>query len=262
MKLAHPDLQSRLASEYVLGTLRGPARRRFETYLLTNAGLREAVARWETNLTPLAENVPAMAPPDRVWQKIEARVGKSMGKATVKTETPASTGVSSQNRPKAPANAGLWASLSFWRGLGFGATALASFLLVSALFLRGAAEDPMLMAVLEDQGDARMVVEQPKSGYVMVKMVKPWKAEPAMSMELWVITKDGKPKSLGLINEFGETKLAMPDMDARLSDGTVIALSKEPKGGSPTGLPTGMVLCKGVIARMPAKGQKKVQGAI
>jgi anti-sigma-K factor RskA len=258
MKLAHPDLQSRLAAEYVLGTLRGPARRRFETYLLTNASLREAVARWEANLTPLAENVPSLAPPDRVWQKIEARVGK----AVAKTETPASTVVSSQNRPKIPANAGLWASLTFWRGLGLGATALASFLLVSTLFLRSAAEDPMLMAVLEDAGDARMVVEQPKSGYVMVKMVKPWKAAPDQSMELWVITKDGKPKSLGLINEFGETKLAMPDMDARLSDGTVIALSKEPKGGSPTGVPTGMVLCKGVIARMPVKGQKKVQGAI
>jgi anti-sigma-K factor RskA len=258
MKLAHPDLQSRLAAEYVLGTLRGPARRRFETYLLTHAGLREAVARWETHLSPLAENIPPIAPPHRVWQKIEARVGK----ATIKNETQASTGISSQNRPKMSASNGLWASLAFWRGLGLGATALASFLLVSTLFLRGAAEDPMLMAVLEDAGDARMVVEQPKSGYVMVKMVKPWKAAPDQSMELWVITTDGKPRSLGLINEFGETKLAMPDMDARLADGTIIALSKEPKGGSPTGVPTGMVLCKGVIARMPAKGQKKVQGAI
>jgi anti-sigma-K factor RskA len=259
MKLAHPDLQSRLAAEYVLGTLRGPARRRFETYLLTHAGLREAVARWEANLTPLAERIPAVTPPDRVWQKIEARVGKA---AAPRNETTASAAISSQNRPKTPANAGLWASLTFWRGLGLGAGALASFLLVSTLFLRTAAQDPMLVAVLEEEGDARMVVEQPKSGYVMVKMVKPWKAASDKSMELWVIGKDGTPKSLGLINEFGETKLAMPDMDARLASGTIIALSKEPKGGSPTGVPTGMVLCKGVIARMPEKGQKRVQGQI
>jgi anti-sigma-K factor RskA len=162
-----------------------------------------------------------------------------------------------------PTTGGFWSSLTFWRGLGFAATSLAAVLL--AITLRTSPEantEPMMMAVLEDKGEARMIVEQPKSGYLMVKMVKPWVGGEDKSMELWVIPKDGAPRSLGLVNETGETKLAKPDMDVRLTDGTVFALSKEPKGGSPTGAPTGMVLCKGVIARMPAKSNPARQGQI
>jgi anti-sigma-K factor RskA len=265
MKLANPELQSRLAAEYVLGTLRGPARRRFETYLLSHADLRQAVTNWESQLTPLAENLPAISPPDRVWQKIEARVGKAAPAKAAIAEASPSAGSYSQNDAKPRPDRGLWSSLKFWRSLGFGASALASLLLVSVMFLRGAVPeptDPMLTAVLEDAGDARMVVEQPKSGYIMVKMVKPWMAAPNQSLQLWVICKDGSLRSLGIIKQDGETKIAHENMDDMLEDGVTIALSKEPLGGSPTSQPTGMVLCKGVIARMPPKVQKKVQGAI
>jgi anti-sigma-K factor RskA len=274
MKLAHPELQSRLAAEYVLGTLRGPARRRFETYLLSRADLRQAVTNWEAHLTPLAEHLPAVTPPDRVWQKIEARVGKAATASrastasTAQNETALSAGASNKNTSKARPDRGLWSSLTFWRGLGLGASALASVLFVSAMFFRGAipaATDPMLTAVLDDAGDARMVVEQPKSNLLMVKMVKPWMPAPGQSLQLWVICRDGSFRSLGMINQNGETKLAKEDIDDMLEEGITIALSKEPLGGSPTSQPTGMVLCKGVIARMPpkpVKTGKRVQGQI
>jgi len=242
----NPELVSRLAAEYVLGTLRGGARRRFAQMMRHDAALREAVTAWEAHLTPLAEHLEPIAPPNRVWNNIESRISGSM------PESHAHAGVSSIRR--APANAGFWSSLIFWRGLGFVATTAAAILLTFTLRTNPAVNtEPMMMAVLEDQGEARMIVEQPKSGYLMVKMVKPWVGGDDKSMELWVIPKDGAPRSLGLINDTGDTKLVKPDMDIRLTDGTVFALSKEPKGGSPTGTPTGMVLCKGVIARMPAR---------
>ena len=211
----------------------------------TDALLRDSVATWESYLTPLSERLESIAPPARVWGNIESRINGN------RPESRASTGV-----PANEAHAGgFWGSLTFWRGLGFAATSVAAVLLAFNLRSNPVAtnSESMMMAVLEDKGEARMIVEQPKSGYVMVKMVKPWAAAADKSMELWVIPKDGAPRSLGLLNDTGDTKLAKPDMDIRLTDGTVFALSKEPKGGSPTGAPTGMVLCKGVIARMPAK---------
>jgi anti-sigma-K factor RskA len=89
---------------------------------------------------------------------------------------------------------------------------------------------------------------------LMVKMVTPWKTMNGMALELWVVPKDGAPRSLGVINSTGETRLVLVGMDEKLSGGMVFALSKEPPGGSPTGQPTpGNVMCKGAIARMPVK---------
>jgi len=255
MKLVQPELQSRLCAEYVLGTMRGGARRRFEDYLRMpqHQSLRVHVANWEAHLTPLANHLPGVTPPERVWLRIQAAISGST--------TPALTGTSKHNALKMPANKGLWQSFAFWRSLGLGASGLSAALLIT-LFASNAfrpAQEPMMMAVLEDQGVARLVVEQPKSGLLMVKMVKPWMPSPGNSLQLWVIPAAGAPRSLGIVNGTGETKFATGDMDVKLADGLVIALSKEPVGGSPTGQPTGMILCKGAIAKMPPKQKPRPQ---
>lgn len=237
MKLRNPDLRSRLASEYVLGTLRGGARRRFETYLQSDQALRTEVERWEAHLSPLAERLVAVAPHARVWTKIEARLAHSGKKA-----------------PAPGTQGGLWMNLSFWRGLGLGASSLAVALVTAMLVLKPVEQSPILTAVLaEDNNVARVFVEQQKSGLLMVKMVTPWKTMNGMSLELWVVPKNGAPRSLGVINDTGETRLALTGMDEKLSGGLVFAISKEPPGGSPTGQPTGSVMCKGAIAHMPSK---------
>ena len=238
MKLGDPELRSRLASEYVLGTLKGAARRRFEDYLQRDAALRSEVANWETQLIPLAERLAPVTPHTRVWKKIEARIEGS---------TPGS--------PVGRKTNGLWESIAFWRTFSFGASGVAALLLTATLLSGPEEHSPMLTAVLaEDNNVARALVEQPKAGMLMVKMVKPWKTMNGMALELWVVPKDGAPRSLGVINDAGDTKLVLTGMDAKLAGGLVFALSKEPPGGSPTGQPTpGSVMCKGAIARMPPK---------
>lgn len=66
------------------------------------------------------------------------------------------------------------------------------------------------------------------------------------SLELWAIAPGGKPHSLGLLNTQQPTQLAlatnMPDA------GFTLAISLEPRGGSPTGQPTGAVLYSGAMA--------------
>ena len=228
MKLAHPDLRNRLASEYVLGTMQGGARRRFQDYLKRDADLRAEVARWEAHLTPLAGRLPDIDPPARVWARIEAQLDRAQSIA--------------------PDNAasGFWGSLGFWRSLGLGASGVAAALLVvfvtqqSGLAPAPGEQSPMFTAVLaEDNNDARVYIEQPKSNVLMVKMIKPWKLNSGFAHELWVIPKDGAPRSLGVINDATDTKISVANLDAKLANGALLAVSLEPLGGSPSGAPTG-----------------------
>ena len=236
MTLGNPELRSRLASEYVLGTLRGGARRRFEDYMRRDAVLHKEVETWQAHLLPLADRLSPVDPHARVWKKIEARLDGER-----------STSVASKK-------VSLWESLSFWRSVGLGASVVAVALLATMLTLKPVELSPILTAVLaEDNNVARVFVEQSKPGLLMVKMVTPWKTMNGMALELWVVPKDGAPRSLGLINDTGETRLVFTGMDEKLSGGLVFALSKEPPGGSPTGQPTGNVMCKGAIAHMPSK---------
>ncbi len=250
MKLDHPELQNRLAAEYVLGTMRGGARRRFEEYLPDNPSLRDAVSQWEACLMPMADQIPSVTPPERVWKKIIDRVNG--------IQTPALARINQQKTANRRTGWRFFDSLLFWRNLGISASTLVVVLSIG-LFAGNSwqAHEPMMTAVLEEDGVARMVIEQPKADMLMVKMVKPWKTASTKSLQLWVMPKDGPARSIGIINQDGSTKIRMQDLSGMLDNGLSFAVTKEPFGGSPTGQPTGMILCKGVIATMPPKPSKR-----
>ena len=69
------ELPERLAAEYVLGTLTGGARRRFDALLPAHPALRQAVAGWEKRLLPMALKAEAVQPAPRVWTSIEDKLG-------------------------------------------------------------------------------------------------------------------------------------------------------------------------------------------
>src|SRR5262245_13442219 len=73
MKSANRELVDRLAAEYVLGTLRGRARRRFERWLLSPqvGGLVKA---WEDRLAGLEPQLKGVSPPASAWRGIESRL--------------------------------------------------------------------------------------------------------------------------------------------------------------------------------------------
>ena len=74
MNYNNPELLDRLASEYVLGTLRGGARRRFEQVLRELPEAKAAVTDWENRLAGLSSVLPDEQPSPRVWQHIEQRI--------------------------------------------------------------------------------------------------------------------------------------------------------------------------------------------
>ena len=74
MNLTDPERADAVAGEYVLGTLRGQARARFEHLAHGDRRLSDAVHRWEERLLPLAEALRPVAPPSRVWVAVLQRI--------------------------------------------------------------------------------------------------------------------------------------------------------------------------------------------
>ncbi len=69
-----PQRAEAVAAEYVLGTLQGPARRRFEALLSAHPDLRSHVCYWEETLNQLAEQVLPVSPKPAVWSQIQQRL--------------------------------------------------------------------------------------------------------------------------------------------------------------------------------------------
>jgi anti-sigma-K factor RskA len=234
MDYSHPQLAERLAADYVAGTLRGPARRRFEALLPAHPVLRQSVREWQTRLMPLTVTIDPERPPAAVWQRIEASIGGA---------TPA--------RAAKPAPAGWWQRLALWRALA--AVASVAALSLAVLLANPSPSQAPLVVVLNAtgqtvdgaavpatfvasiSGDGRSVVTRPVTQVAL---------QPDRALELWAVPGQGAPRSLGLISPQGTTIVKK----GRLLENTdALAVSLEPPGGSPTGAPTGPVLWAGKL---------------
>ncbi|MEH6434225.1 anti-sigma factor [Massilia sp. DD77] len=227
----NPVLRERLAAEYVLGTLKGGARRRFERWLQTDALLRATVTQWQRHFSGFAELPRAVTPPARVWTGIERRLGMSR---------------------EAP----WW---QFWRGAGarvWGGLAVAAGALAvtMAVMLKIQVQPPALEQVAtltDDQARTALVVAaDARRGRLEVRVAEGIQVPSDRTLQLWAITKAGKPRSLGILPDNRSASLAL-DERAVGADVMLLAISLEPKGGSPdpTG-PTGPVLYKGSWVRL------------
>ncbi len=227
MRALSENLAHALAAEYVLGTLRGRARRRFEAIAAADAAVGRILKRWEEQLTPLAERIAPVEPPARLWKAIEVRIHQRGAAAPEK------------------------AALGFWQAFGMVSAGLAAMLLVAFLaFAPRPAEDPLFVAVVTaPDASPHMVISMHAPDLLRVRMVKPWSGTEGRSLELWVLPTRGAPRSLGLVsNSPGDTLIRILPGDPRVRDANALAVSLEPPGGSPTQAPTGPVLGSGVIA--------------
>ncbi|MCW7539426.1 anti-sigma factor [Aquabacterium sp. A7-Y] len=227
MNYSRAELADRLAAEYVLGTLQGRARRRFETLLPAHPALRQAVQRWESRLAPLAQVVTPVAPRPELWARIEAAVeGPRAAPAPL------------------PTPRGRWESLAFWRGWAAFATAAAAWL--ALLLTQPPPSRPPLVVVLNaPEGASSFVAGVAGDGRSMlVRPLTPVRLQSGHDLELWAVPAGGAPRSLGLIAADRATVL---QRTPALEGAAALAVSLEPAGGSPTGAPTGPILFSGKL---------------
>lgn len=74
MKHTTEEQRDLLAGEYVLGTMQGPARERYDRLRTDDVPYCYAVDDWEVRLAPLAEALPEVRPPESVWRNARAEI--------------------------------------------------------------------------------------------------------------------------------------------------------------------------------------------
>lgn len=241
MDYSRPERADRLAAEYVLGTLQGPARRRFESLLPAHPQLRWSVTQWQQHLQPLATGVNPVQPPADMWSRIEKRLF-----------VPASA---SAPAPVQAAGAALawWQSLGLWRGLtGLATTAAVAMMVVSTqlpppqapiMVVLGA--NPDAPQLLNTSAGASFVASVSADGRALVlRPLNDLSMPLGRALELWAVPAQGAPRSLGLVNDKSTTTLLKPEL---LRNTAAFAVSVEPSGGSPTGAPTGPIVSVGKL---------------
>jgi len=109
------------------------------------------------------------------------------------------------------------------------------------------------VAVLSDartQKPALLVSAGRWSSALRVKTLDPAIHAGGASLELWALPKGGKPKSLGVLSGARAVLQLGASADRSLADVPMLAVSLEPTGGSPTGLPTGPVIAAGKLTNL------------
>lgn len=233
MDYGRDSLADALAAQYVAGTLRGGARRRFEALLPSHPGLRRALAQWQARLLPLTQALTPEPPPATVWPQIERRLWPE------------------------PQRQSWWRALAFWRT----ASALASAAAIGlALLLANPPPQPAPVVVVLAATGAEGAPEAHRASFVasvsgdgsalVTRPIQPLPLARGRVLELWALPPQGAPRSLGLISAEGPTVIrrdqaAQALLDASRTAG--LAVSIEPPGGSPTGAPTGPVVFAGKL---------------
>lgn len=212
----HQQRDDALASEYVLGTLRGNARLRFEKRLREEPELAACVASWQTMLAGLDSHLRPEIPPARVWKKIVLDLPQQKGARRLNPY------------------------------LGWlVAAGLAAFTLFSNYSQRPEEFAPLVVLGDAQQHGQWVVSRSSDLRHLKLTPLKAVAVTSANSLQLWLIPAGKQPVSLGLLAANAPTQVETNNRT--LPAGTAIAISLEPQGGSPTGQPTGPVLFSGVL---------------
>lgn len=228
------------AAEYALGLLTGDELRDAREHAQSDRQFAEEVARWRGRFAPLYSEIEATDPPNEVWEKIE-------------TET--------ISRMAANDNAGaLRRQLRIWKSAAGALSAIAAVLVAMLAFEpprrlappqkpEASTTATPLVALLGGNGSAKVVASwDPTARQLVLAVAGPMPSDQSRSKELWVIPPGGKPRSLGTLPERKEMHMRLADTLATLlSQGATMAISVEPRGGSPTGAPTGPVVASGPL---------------
>ncbi|WP_145536525.1 anti-sigma factor [Yersinia kristensenii] len=216
------EYDSALAAEYALGTLRGLARMRFERRIRRDPRLAADVASWQSLFTQLDNQLAPLEPPELVWKRLELQLPP----------------LNVRHIKRNP-----------WSYVGWAAAAgLAAILLIPHLLVEPPVTTPVAVLSNSQQSSQWVVSLEKSTRNLTLTPLNPVAISDTKSLELWSIPTGGKPHSLGLLNTQGPTQLTLTENP--LTGHSLLAISLEPHGGSPTGQPTGAVLFSGPLQNL------------
>jgi len=218
-----------LVAEFALGLLEGAEHDRVARLIAADPALRRELRMWRTRFQSFDTEFPEEPTPAGGWDKLETRLFGVAAKPS-----------------------SFWDSLILWRGLFAGALAVA-VVAIGINVSRPPAPSPeefavQLVAALQAQeGSGVEFVAFYDSANSTVKLIGlSGAAVPDKDYELWYIKGTDAPVSMGVVPVDAKTEITIaPDARAKFEEGTVLAVTLEQKGGSPTGAPQGALVSAG-----------------
>lgn len=200
-----------LAAEYVVGTLEHSERVAIELRIKNEPEFANLVNEWQNRLAGLNDAYDAVPAPN-LLPKIEARLF-----------------------PKQEIRRNRW----YTAIIGFGLSA-AAVIAVTVFFALPSNKTEMTATLVADNATLayNAVISH---GELLLTRTAGTRADAGKDYELWLIKPEMAPISLGVLD--ASYSIALPDVAV----GQVLAITLEPKGGSPDGKPTGPIVAAGPI---------------
>ncbi|MER2530336.1 MAG: anti-sigma factor [Candidatus Competibacter sp.] len=189
-------LCDQLAAEYVLGTLHGAARRRFEQLLLAHPALRRAVADWEHRLNRLVVAGSPVPPPPEVWTALQHRLFPAESRRSG------------------------WGSLAFWRGFAVAGVLAVILILAPRLAVLPEGTEMSFAAIRGKQQEVLWTVALADDGQLHVNNLRAMAMPPDQRCLLWLKTGNSRPVMLGVLpDDGGNRTLPLPASVIKPTDG-------------------------------------------
>jgi len=239
------DLLERLAGEYVLGTLRGGARRRFERWMQQRPALRERVDALQIRLAPWAAELEPRSAPPQTWQRLETRLFGA-------SPAPAPHAVRRWTGRLAAAWAGI-ATLALAALAGVLVLAPETLISPETLALRTQQLPASYVAVLSDaEGRPTLVASAARHARRMdLKVLRPVPAEPGTQWVLRGRTASGETVVLGRIDLQARSRIALAGTaEEQLSRLASLSVTAEADGAAAPAAPTRVALLQGPCVKV------------
>ncbi|TMV10660.1 anti-sigma factor [Arenibacterium halophilum] len=227
-----------LIDEVVLGLADDADVARVEDMAARDPAIASRLERARARFAPLDDTADELALPDGFWSRVEGDLDAGGIEAA-----PTSAEVVDLSAVRR--------AMTRWRGAALGSIAAAILLAMTLGWSVMTTAEPSVIAVLlNDNGEAIAVVEGRPDNTTLVTLLEQAQVPSERVMQVWTKPdEDGPPVSLGLLASGRSETLVIEGLPAP-NPQQLYEITVEPAGGSPTNLPTGPILGKG-LAKQP-----------
>ncbi|MEG3179761.1 anti-sigma factor [Sphingomonas sp. LT1P40] len=229
-----PGDRELLAAEHALGVLEGDALAMAQRRMLAEPGFAAEVEAWRERLAGIALEAADHEPPAAVWGRISAAIDGQGGAAD---------------------NVATLRQLRRWRAGAIGAAALAAGLAGVLVMPQPAITPPAIqqpgpavVAQLRGEGDGPVIAARYDPQTAELRLVSTDMGQNELAPELWIIPADGVPRSLGLMQPTGDTRMIVAQGHrTMMADGATLAVTMEPRDNAPHAAPSSAPVASGKI---------------
>ncbi|GAA6176608.1 anti-sigma factor [Sulfitobacter pacificus] len=220
------DAEDAMAAEYVLGLATGDVLAEAQTRAAHDAAFAQRVASWQERMVQLTDSIDPVAPP------------KKLKRLLLKSLFP---------RVSVPLMQRLWV----WQGIALAALVLAAYLATPLLQPKelDVPRDVYATQMSSPDFDLQVIAVVDTRNSIALRRLA-GQAPSDRVLELWAILPDQAPISLGVLPEGESARIPLPQALAEQIATITLAITDEPLGGAPGGVPSGSIRAAGEISAL------------